>query len=372
MYIYVLLVLLWMLIGTSNKNGVLLFNDPKRLRFALKMALPLILLMGLRHVGVGSDTEQYAYRFERSMDMMTDPYYQWEVGYNILNYFIHDVLHLNFQFFLLITSAFYCAVLAKFLANFSTNILEGFFLHLTVGIFTMSMSGIRQSLAVSLCIVAFMIANSGKKTTLIKTGIAVIVNLIAYSFHNSSIIFLPFLFLTNMRLTKRSAFFLLLIGASSQLYKGVLAGVSSVYLPEKYEDMTFSTHYAANVLVYIIPIVISFFCWFFSKTKEDGKYDKIISQMFVFISLTEFFINMMGLNNQLGRLSYYFIYSYYVLIPYAFSSMSNKTKQLFQPVVLFVCAIYFVVGSIGDIMHIDEYHFFWEDVIIQSRDYMGR
>lgn len=371
MYIYALLVLLWWFIYNGNKSLSIAQNEMKRYKFALKLALPLILVMGLRHVSVGSDTEQYIYRFNQSLYMMVDPNYQWEVGYNILNYFIHDILHLNFHFFLLITSAFYCTVLAKYLSKYSSNITVSFFLHLTIGIFTMSMSGIRQSLAISLCTMAFMIANSDNKSLLRKYGVALGINTIAYTFHNSSLIFFPFLFLTNIRLTRGCALVLVLLGASSQLYKGILVDIGSLYLPAKYEDMNFATNYVANVLVYIIPVAISLFCWYFSKTEKDGKYNKLVSQMFIFLSLTVFFINLMGLNNQLGRLSYYFIYSYYILIPYAFNSMPNGVRNIFQPVVLCVCAAYFIIGTVGDIMHIDEYHFFWEDVVIKSREYKG-
>ena len=71
---------------------------------------------------------------------------------------------------------------------------------------------------------------------------------------------------------------------------------------------------------------------------------------------------MKTLNGQIGRLSHYFMCSYLVLIPYTFSTMKNLDRKVLLPVVMIVCALYFVIGNSGDIMQIDDYHFFWEDV----------
>lgn len=42
--------------------------------------------------------------------------------------------------------------------------------------------------------------------------------------------------------------------------------------------------------------------------------------------------------------------------------MKNLDRKVLLPVVMIVCALYFVIGNSGDIMQIDDYHFFWEDV----------
>lgn len=361
MYIYAILLLSWLLIKKKSLNNTI-ETDSTRFRYALKLAIPLILVMGLRHVSVGVDTIQYHYRYYNAGDLMNNVNIQYEIGYNLLNYLLCDLLHINFQIFLIITSALYCAVLAKFISKYSSNIALSFCLHLTIGMFTMSMSGIRQSIAVSLCILAFIISESENQKTYVKYAVAVTLNLIAYTIHNSCIIFLPFYFLGNIRLTKAKALIIIALGASSQLFKNIMVQYGGKFFPTKYDDMTMSENYQANILVYLIPILISFFCWVYSRTESDGRYNRLISKMFIFISLTVTFINLMGLNNQLGRMSCYFIYSYYVLIPYAFKSMESEMRRFLQPLVIAVCLAYFVIGSIGDVMHIDDYKFFWEDI----------
>lgn len=364
MYIYALLILIWMIIKIAKKPKPIGIYSI-RFRYALMLAIPLILIMGLRHISVGVDTMQYQYRFDHAKDFWDSSDAQIEIGYTLINYFICDVLYLNYQAFLLISSSFYCIVLALFISKYSTNVLMSFFLHLTIGLFTMSMSGIRQSMAVSFCILAYMIVGSNKQR-LLKYVMAIALNLIAITIHTSSIIFLPFLFLGKLRLSRVKAFLLILFGLSSQLIKTYLIPYSNLIMFVKYEKMDFESNYSANILVYIIPLLISLFCWFFAKVEGDGRYSIQISHMFVFVSFVLFFINLMSLNNQLGRLSYYFIYSYYILIPYAFSSMKLNSKNILQPFAIALCLAYFIIGSIGGILHIDNYLFFWEDALPQQ------
>lgn len=167
---------------------------------------------------------------------------------------------------------------------------------------------------------------------------------------------------------KTACLLFIMLAQSSQFLKGIIINYAQGYLPAKYEEMSFSTNYAANILIYIIPLLIALFCWYYSKVEIDGKYNKDISLMFMFISCVIFFINMMQLNNQLGRMSFYFTYSYYILIPYAFKCMPTNARVLLQPLMLSVCIAFFIIGSIGDIIHIDEYHFFWEDFIWTIRE----
>lgn len=371
MYLYFLMALLWYIIGRKN-NITSKTTDREKFSICIKMSIPLILVMGLRHVCVGSDTEQYLYRFNNSRSFLDNDYYQWEKGYNYLNYLVNDILQLNWQVFLIIVAAFFCFVLARFIAKYSVSPVFSFYLFMTITIFAMSLSGIRQCIALSICYIAlmFILEKEANIRNLKNLIVPVLLVSIAYTFHNSSIIFIPFIILAflKLRLSKIQTFFVILAGASSIVLKNMFGSIIGGVMIEKYHDFNLSTNYVANILVLIVPISIALFCLFMSKTENDGKYNSTISLMFVFISLTIFFLNLQSLNNQIGRLSYYFIYSYLVLIPYSFSTMTKSESRFYKPLVLLVCTAYFIIGNMGDIMQIDDYHFFWEDVQWVSRD----
>ena len=365
MYIYAIIVLVWLITDRLSNPKSIQQSGHKRWSLCLKSAIPLILIMGLRHVSVGSDTEQYQYRYEISKSMMVDDNYQWEVGYNYINYLFHDILHLDFQFFLLFVSLFFCIVLARFIYYYSKSPLFSFYLHLTIGIFIMSISGIRQCIAISFCYMAFMLLQNSKERDIKSLIFSLLMIAIAFTFHNSAIIFSPFLcfLFYRYRLSKNGAFIWIIVGMSSIVIKGLLGPYIMALAPQKYENMSLSTNYAANILVLIIPIVIALFCLFFSKTEKDGKYSCLLSTMFVFISMVIFFINMMSLNNQIGRLAMYFQYSYLILIPYCIETMPKTESKIWKPIIILICALFFIIGNSGDIMQGDEYHFFWENVI---------
>lgn len=369
MYIYAIIVLIWLITDRLSNPKSVQLSDHKRWSLCLKFAIPLILVMGLRHVSVGSDTEQYQYRYNMSKSLMTDNNYQWELGYNYLNYLFHDILKLDFQFFLLFFSLFFCVVLARFIYNYSKSPLFSFYLHLTIGFFMMSLSGIRQCIAISLCYMAFILLLNAKEKKFLPMVFSLLIMAISFTFHNSTVIFIPFLFFIyfRYRLRKKGALIWILVGMSSIVIKGLLGPYIVLLAPQKYEDMSLSTNYAANVLVLIIPIVIAFFCLIYSKPEKDGRYSCLISTMFMFISMVIFFINMQSLNNQLGRLAMYFQYSYIILIPYCIETMSKAESKLLKPIIVLVCALYFVIGNTGDILQGDEYHFFWENVIWRPR-----
>ena len=355
MYIYLLLVLLWLLIYNNNSRD-------DKWKLSLKLSFPLMLLMGMRHVSVGSDTSQYLVRFEYSDTALSNPYHQYEKGYDYLNYLIHDIWGLSFNWLLLFVAMFTCLVMACFISKYSTKPIMSYYLYLTIGSLALNMSGIRQTIAISICWIALMIMMNCSIKYRYRIILALALNGFAYTFHNSSVIFVPFLLLTSMRLTKRQTFLLIMIGMSSIVLKSVLVEYISIVIPEKYSEMDLSTNYVANMLVLIIPIAIALFCLYYSGTEKDGKFRNDISLMFIFVSCVIFFYNLKTLNGQIGRLSHYFMCSYLVLIPYTFSTMKNLDRKVLLPVVMIVCALYFVIGNSGDIMQIDDYHFFWEDV----------
>lgn len=360
MLIYVFLILIWYWLY-KHRDGL------SPLALCIRLSIPLLLVMGLRHVCVGSDTEQYLFRYEYSQLILEDDNYQWEKGYNYLTYLFHDVFNLHWQWFLFFTSAIYCVSLAMFISTYSNSPLLSFFLHLTIGMFVMSMSGIRQTMAVALCIISLLIITRKKNNNIRKFILAISLVLLAYSFHNSSWFFLPFLFMTNIRFGKSKAYLLLLGGSSALVLKNYLVPLVQPLMISKYSEMSLNTNYAANILVYVIPIAIGVFCLIFVKPDKDGKYDKDISLMFLFLSLTILFVSMKSLNNQIGRMAYYFNMSYLVLIPRAISSMNSRLRSYIVPILLVVCWAFFVIGNKGGIMQIDDYHFFWEKVIWVNR-----
>lgn len=365
--IYYLLVLLIWLVAFEKHRYENHHNDfnKKGYKHQLKKysiaIFPICLIMGLRHVSVGNDTIQYLNRYDNSFNHITDAYMQSEYGYNYLCYFFHDILCFEWQSYLMIVSAFVCFSLLILLINLSTNVYLGLYLYVTIGLFYMNMSGLRQSIAIALCTLAILIVLSDKKNMFFRKICAIGIVYIAFTIHNSAFVYFPIIFCTNLNFSKKQVFLMLLFASSTFFLRSIIVQFAVVLLPNRYQSYELNAEYSANILTQIIPIVIPLYCLFVSKTDEDGKYSKEISLMYLFAALNIFFMCLIQSNNQIGRLSFYFINCYTVLIPYAFSSQArNAENRLMSNCVIFICMIYFLLGTIGGTLHIDEYKFFWQ------------
>ncbi|WP_296114445.1 EpsG family protein [uncultured Alistipes sp.] len=335
-----------------------------QVRRYMYVIVPLILIMGLRHVSVGNDTEQYLYRYDNSLALLTDPYVATEFGYNYLGYFFHYILGADWQVYLFCASTFICISLLCFVIRFSPNVYLSLFFYMSIGLFYMNMSGLRQSLAIALSTFALLISvakKGNKKHDIIRLIISIAVVYGAFTIHNSAFIFFPLLFCTNFRFSKKQVFFILVVASSALLLRPVIVQYAGVFLPVRYQTYDLNTEYLANPLVQVIPIVIPLYCLIKSNTENDGKYDRKISLMFIFAALNIFFMSLLQSNNQIGRLAYYFLNSYTILIPYTFYSQTrNNDNRIVNMLVILVCFMYFLISVPGGTLSIDNYKFFWQ------------
>lgn len=361
MLIYFLLLLIWLVLSVlfSGKGGNVDCNPKSKWRFCLWASIPMILIMGLRGAQVGSDTPAYLDRFENSLYILTEDSMQDEVGYNYLNVLISNILGWNFNALLLITSFFICIVFARFVYHFSPDSLFSYFLHLTIGMFYMSMSGIRQCMAVSFCLLGLILVYKTDKK--FKRVFAVLLVAIGYTFHNSAFFFLPFVLLPEFRLSKQKIIIALFLSAFLFIFNDVIANFFIQFTPSRYQSYGLDASYKANYLVYFIPLAIIIFCIISIKPDKQGKYNSDISMMFVFLLLNFFFMAFMPLNNQIGRISFYFINSFVILIPYAIRDIPLRDRGGVKIATCIVCLVYFILGVYGGTLAIDDYYFYWQN-----------
>lgn len=362
MVIYFLVLLYWLLL--------FIFKKPTNRTADLFLSiLPLFLIMGLKAVSVGSDTISYYNRYVGADFMLTAENTATEPGYNWLGYFFHDILGISFYAFDALMALFICIVLAIFLKRYSSNLYLSLFLYMTIGIFTMSMSGLRQTLAIYLCTIPVIVSYTkygfqhiSKRKKIWRLIIGFICVIAASTLHNSAIIFMPILLLFNVRLTRRQTVLLIVLAATTLMLRGVLTSIMSHFLPVRYGDFDLNMDYQMNTLMLILPIAIGAFCAIISKPDgADGKYSNAISLMFIFLALQITFSNLSLENNQIGRLGYYFMSSYIILIPYALKCLPQRSRGIVTFAITVLCLVFFYLGANGGTLRIDDYKFFWQE-----------
>ncbi len=197
--------------------------------------------------------------------------------------------------------------------------------------YILNFSGIRQGFAVALCIGAILLALKGK------LWVAIAIALLAASIHISSIVFLPFLFLSKLKLRRGRLFAVFFTAVAAALY------LSTTLLGDIYTKIIglfplLSRNYGhyikmmsaaggslgfgflMNSIMYIIII------YFIYKRFEEFTQEQKIFMMLICVSflLIPFSTHLSGIISRLGT---YFTVFEIVAVPLVYSKIRNKIAR---------------------------------------------
>lgn len=312
------------------------------------------LLMGLRSSTVGIDTIQYENRYNNFEYMLNSSRYASEAGFNIFNY-IFNKLGFSFQMYLVVVSLILMVLLLSFFKS-SKNQFFSIYIFITIGVFVMFMSGMRQSLAVVFCLTSLKFINDKKFIR------AILLIALAISFHNSAFIFVIMLLLYKIRLSKKQVAIMLLIASASLFYWRLIIGIMPYFMPVRYTDYALEIGYQMNNLLLVVAIAIPVFCLVMNvrDIEEDGKFNHMTSLLFCMSAFNILFTIMAMSSNQIGRLAYYFVNANSILIPNTLEGINDKRiKIIFYYTIAAFCLLYFILSVPGGTLKIDQYKFFW-------------
>lgn len=353
MSIYVFMVLIWGLFTLILKQ---LFSNRIRYNnkaFFLITGFSLFLVMGLRHISVGTDLYSYYNEFlnaELYLKLRKN-----ELGYAYFNYFFSS-LGINFQVYLLIISGIVVVTISKIYSKFSQNIVLSFYLFVTLGLFAMTMTGLRQSMAIIITMLAF-INLMEKKSLLFFTLVG-----LATLFHNSAIIFIVIYFIKNIKITKRKGTVLYIITLLSYFIKDILIMFVMHISPGRYLRRYLIVESEVNpivILVYIaIPIAV-LLVW--NRDSMDDKLKESTSIM-ILMSLINIVIYFIAIDiPMVSRFTYYFMVYNTILLPNVIESIKSKDiKFIAKGACIILPLIMFLMSTPGGSLGIDNYKFFWE------------
>lgn len=284
----------------------------------------IILFSGFRDMIGGYDIYIYGDIFESKKF----EYPALEKGYllynNVLSFFSNDRQFLFFVTSLLIGVLHYL-IIQKFspVLSFSLFILFCKF-------YLMSFVYLRQGLAMG--IIWLSIPYIQKRKFLI----FLLLSFLAYSFHKSSIIFLPTYFLYNIKIKNKQ----LIIILGVMLFIS-LTPLKIIFSPliSRIKEESFSFEYPLNYF-YIIEILLILFTMLkYNANDNDEKLNFIRNGLFLYLLTT-----CIGLNNSTFiRLNWYFLIFLCLYLPYVYISIKNlKIKNLAKKLIYCYFALLFL------------------------------
>lgn len=327
--------------------------------YTLYVFLCLLVLIGFRHITVGTDTQQYAYLFSVSSQHVSPGKY--DRGYYLFADFFHK-LGFSFYKYNFIVAFILVFALVLFYKTYSDNLAFSTLMFMTIGLLPMYMSGTRQSLAISLVLVAMLWIDKHKG--ILHILIACCIVWIASTFHASAIVGLVAVAIISfrIRLSRKSVFFLIIVSAASLVYRNYLAAIASYFLPKKYMDYDLSANYHINPLLIMISILIPLFCVIFDiKTDRNGKYNAEKTWMYVF-SCANIVLTILAKNSMFfSRLAYYFVHVNSILVSNVIVGQRLKNNSIVMYFAIgILCVLFFVISMPDGTLGIDKYMFFWQ------------
>lgn len=335
------------------------FIDGARTRgdyyFSVCTAGLLALLMGLRGSSVGADVANYELKYGHYAiaGLNNEILYEW-----VNNFF--SAIGLPWQGFLMLMALFSSICLLVFLYKYSDNLLLSLIMFLTIGLFQLYMSGLRQCIAISLCLLAF-IALQKKRNVIFFILVA-----LAYGFHNSAIVALVAWPFFKIPLDKKAVAIMASLALAAYAFRTPLANLLGWLAPARYQDLgtyNLGEGYDINVLVIAINALIPIFCLVVDRFNHwsSSNARRTHSTMMMLACLNLILVVLSTSSFYIGRLAYYFQSSQLVIVPNVISHCDNgHLKLLLQMLVVALCVADFAISVPGGTLAIDHYVFFWQ------------
>lgn len=335
-------------------------NEKNKKRYVFLSGIAMFVVMGLRHKYVGYDTMQYleryrvSERYEWSYFLDIRKWLKYELGFTLIGKIL-QTFRVGEQLYLILYALFISVCVSVLVYRWCKNPFFGFYLHTTIGLFTMSMSGIRQSIACCICWLGIHYILEKKPIRFF------LLVLLASTFHQSAIFFLVFYFARYVKINKVSGWLLWLFSLNFLFQKNFLVTIFTYFVPEKYDVYGLvNDKYPINPVLVGVALLISAFCLFFWERKKtvEKQEDSLYSLCFCG-SLLYAIITMMSLSsNMIGRMSQYFYIFNVILLGNIITEISDyKTRYVvFLATILLPGYMFFKAQSLG----ISPYYFFWQ------------
>ena len=338
-------------------------NDLHNRLFTI-LILYMIVLCGFRsydatyHVGIDTYAYYKSYMQKGSyqiLDILQEDFN--DKGYVLLQAILAK---LNCKFWVLLTlsAVVYVGGMAWYIKKYSKNCWMSIFIFLALGLYTFAFSGIRQTIAMGLCMIAYMLANKipGWKGFLVYIGITYV----AHTIHASAIIFLPVYFLQKIPYKTITVFIFLGIAGLTMLFKNQFANLIfqlAIETSDKYEGYAIVENAGAGFLLYLF-IFMTVVLRLLASGSMNEVAQKDNSVYLLLCMLILFPATQSG--GAMMRIYYYYYMFIIVYLPNVLESIDDlKTKQ-FAYLMLSVFLLWFYISGNYSSLMLIPYHFFWQ------------
>lgn len=362
-------------------------NNFRKKQFVFVVFGIMTLISALRASTIGIDLDlHYAKNYEliSSVNWSDIPIFatlkQYELGYcyftKLLTYISTDV-----QFYIIFTSVVIYGVHGYFFYKKSEDVILSSSLFMFFCLLYMYMNIVRQAIAVSILLLAYLIFSESKKKVH-NYVVFVLLVILASGFHSSAILCLVYLLFDKLKFTKIHMLLgivvtaLIYVGYSS-VYKFVLSILGG---NDKYSSYLDSEKYGVGYMnlqsiYYVIITLGAFLLGYYILVWKDKTSHKLFAKQEYKVKSNESFMLYMSFiafacrllifkMSIITRFTFYFIPFVLILYPYAISKFKRRSNRIILNLTVYgVCLIYFVwvtLSNADTLYGVVPYEFFWQ------------
>lgn len=345
MTIYITLYIFLLLFAFLEKT----LDKGKKVSFIF-VSLAIICIVGLRKECMGYDLPGYLNSFDDLSNMplldtiRLDHYLNYEKGYVIFNT-LFGFISTNHNAFLFTCVLISFLPIAFFAYRNSSRFTLSIFVYLALPPFLLLFSGLRQSIAIGLCLFSYEFV---KKRKIIPFALIVA---FAMTFHSSAMLFFVVYPLYSLKVGLKGRWISVLALAFIYLAKLPLYMILGKMLKS---ELILDNNGAYMLMIVFILTYI--FCFLYSKqTKEENA----LLNMFWLAC----FCQMFGSLNSIAiRVGYYFMLALLPLLPNVLNNIENQYEKVSLKMVISLCfiaaGIFFIYN--GDFAQTYPHYWFWD------------
>ena len=297
----------------------------------------ILFLTATRGLRVGADTIQYVYKYRalQNYDTFREYYDQYMSDYDFLSseagfYFTMWLFGRVFkdgQMAIIISSTLITVATCSFIYRNSKDVPLSLTIYICLGLFTFNMSGMRQAMAMSICLFAYEFAKNKKLIPFVLTV------LLAMLYHKTAMCFFPMFFLPRLKNNLGSWLFYILGLVICLLFVDqIIAGYYEIS-GEDYSDNDAATGGGLFVIMlYLGTIVLTIY-----KPYILQRTSARTAMLATLAGFTAYLARYTG-SDILERVSYYYFYFPILLIPEVFQELDEDEYKIIK--------VFFIIGAI--------------------------
>lgn len=278
-----------------------------------------------------------------------------EKGYIVSTWLLSHIFH-DGQFIFVFAGIIYTLSICKFIKENVEDYILGFLAFNSFGLFSFFLQGIRQSIAICICLLAINYCKEKKPVKFL------VMILIATLFHASAAIFICAYFIYGFKVNYKTVFFVAVLAMLTPNILRLVTNVANMLMNEAYVGGSTETTYGGTMTMIMYTIIIIYLLLLHKETSNEveQEYLNFSFNFFMFTIATVFFAARFFYISVFERASYYFMLFSIPALEYTEKRYDERSKRIIQiAFIIFFTAL--AIYKSGPAATVYDYRFFWNE-----------